>query len=189
MFGILISRLDVWISCRGEGQHFIVATAGLVAIYGLTLLFTCGMVLVGSRGRARLRRMPFLIPRAETIPARFMLYLHCVACRQLLRDQQAARCCAASLRAKWSVDSSSYSDGFVLLMRHNFMTHLQALQVLRWHVLCSVWHSHYVCSGALMLEQAKLSSQHEGIDACHDLQHLGPDHIHYVRIIQISSAS
>ena len=50
VFGISIAGVGVWRDCRGTGFHFRAATAGLIAVFGMSFVLQLGLFFGGSRG-------------------------------------------------------------------------------------------------------------------------------------------
>lgn len=52
VFGISVAGVGVWRLCTGTGFHYRAVTAGLIAIFGMSLLCHLGMFFGGLRGTA-----------------------------------------------------------------------------------------------------------------------------------------
>ena len=50
VFGVVISHLDVWKSCTGQGIHFVVVSAALMSIFGLSAVAELTICVIGFRG-------------------------------------------------------------------------------------------------------------------------------------------
>lgn len=50
VFAVLVPHFQTWRNCEGEGKHYIVLTAGLLAVFASSLLAEIGLTVIGCRG-------------------------------------------------------------------------------------------------------------------------------------------